>query len=116
MHANRSEFCGGSDAVCTPPVPSSITDASTLLCNACTSDYIDFTAINSLPASFRDAPVNAVPMWPEVQSQHAPPPPATLAIDNNDVILDSIVLEDFDCGMDYSFDADTDDLLEALCS
>lgn len=54
-------------------------------------------------------------MSPEVQSQHVPPPPATLAIDNNEVVLDSIV-EDFDFAMDYSFDADTDDLLQALCS
>ena len=115
MHANRSEFCGGSDAVCTPPVASSIIDDATLLCNACTSDYIDFTATNTSPASIHDAPIHAVPMSPEVQSQPVPPPPATLAIDNNEVVLDSIV-EDFDFAMDYSFDADTDDLLQALCS
>jgi hypothetical protein len=104
------EFCGGSDAVCTPPIASSIIDAATLLCNAYTSDFIDFTAIDSLPASVPDAPIN-VPMMPEVRTQ-----PPTLALDSNDVILDSIVLEDFDFAMDYSFDADTDDLLEALCS
>jgi hypothetical protein len=114
VHGNRSEFCGGSDAVCTPPVASSIIDDATLLCNACTSDYTDFTA-TTLPASIHDAPIHAVPMSPEVQSQHVSPPPATLAIDNNDVVLDSIV-EDFDFAMDYSFDADTDDLLQALCS
>jgi hypothetical protein len=89
VHAIRSEFCGGSDAVCTPPIASSI---------------IDFTA-NSSPASVHDAP-----------NPNAPPQPTTLAIDSNDVILDSIVSEDFDFATDYSFDADTDDLLEVLCS